>query len=564
MALPNTSTPGGVSSSTTPNAPVGPQQVFQNPNSLVKQNSQTQKIEEILTNISSRLGNITNIRTQAQSAVYDAFGNNFLTRGATQITDSIADSIESVFAKKEQHKEDPIAKALKEQSKVLEKLSTAIGTKSESNQNFDELIELTKNAEETRQQVVTRLEKISVENHDFYNTNITLLEEQKKVADQHLELLKSLSNKSSRRRKKITDDTESTQASPVNDAQIIDFETPDEDLVAMKQETVTSPVEEKKEEQREVKQVTLLEKIAASMIDTTKLLKQFVSSAPLSTQESDLESYRDKNVVTDVVDGQKAPKPNKWKRILDGATDVDANAMGFMKMVGAVVLGLTTVIKFFTSGPMKALLAVLTAFGSILPGLGGGPKLPVPVPSGTPPAPVPSSPKPQTPPVPSKPGKAAKIGRAMSKGVLPVIIAALAMAGIDEGLGALGVGDNQVNSVQDASNWDRMSALQKAESGIVRGIEHVGDFVGLDNVANEARVARIEKETSYLDEQMRQISETQRDIEQENRRFLNRANAAAQETSKNTVINNSTYVPVRTPVKNTDDSFNRYLNSVLQ
>ena len=566
MALPNVSAPGNVGASNVPNAPLGPQQVFQNPNAFTRQNSQTQKIEEILTNISARLGNITNIRTQSQSAVYDAFGNNFLTRGATQITDSIADSIESVFAKKEAPKEDPIAKALKEQSKVLEQLSLAINNKSSGSSNFDELIELTKNAEETRQQVVTRLEKISVENHDFYNANITLLEDQKKVADKHLELLKSLANRSTRRRKKIGDDSEPS-VSP-EPAHIIDFETPDEDLLAMKTETVTTPVEEKKEEQREIKQVTLLEKIASAMIDTSKLLKQFVSASPLSNQETELEKYRNKDTITDVVDGQKAPKPNPWKRALDGATDIDANAMGFMKMVGAVILGMTSVIKFFTSGPMKALLAILGALGSLkLPGLGGA-SVPTPSPTTRGPSVPTPAPVPNSPPVPDKKpggaGKVGKFGKAFAKGAIPAILAALALTAIDEGLGAMGVGDKQIDEVKDSANWDRMQTLEKVTSGAIRGAEKIGSFAGLDNVMNEVRAYRIEKETSYLDEQMRQISDTQRDIEQENRRFMNRAAAATQEAAKSTVINNSTFIPARTPVKNTDESFNRYLNSVLQ
>lgn len=88
------------------------------------------------------------------------------------------------------------------------------------------------------------------------------------------------------------------------------------------------------------------------------------------------------------------------------------------------------------------------------------------------------------------------------------LTAAATMAGgtlIDSGLGALGVGkdsegkDIQLNTKQDDKNWDKMSTFQKVESGMARGVEKVGRFFGLDNMANEAAQKRIETETKYLE-----------------------------------------------------------------
>lgn len=70
--------------------------------------------------------------------------------------------------------------------------------------------------------------------------------------------------------------------------------------------------------------------------------------------------------------------------------------------------------------------------------------------------------------------------------------------------GKLGVGkDDQGNDIkidqkQDDKNWDKMSWLEKAESGTARGIEHVGRWVNLDHIADQAQADRIKNETQYL------------------------------------------------------------------
>lgn len=103
---------------------------------------------------------------------------------------------------------------------------------------------------------------------------------------------------------------------------------------------------------------------------------------------------------------------------------------------------------------------------------------------------------------------AAMIGRgavAAAPYAAPAAIAYGAANAVDWGAGKLGVGkdeqgnDLQVNTAQDDVNWNRMSWWQKAQSGLARGIEKTGSFVGLDNIAREAQASRVKSETEYLD-----------------------------------------------------------------
>jgi len=72
------------------------------------------------------------------------------------------------------------------------------------------------------------------------------------------------------------------------------------------------------------------------------------------------------------------------------------------------------------------------------------------------------------------------------------------VAGVDAVFGAMGIGNKAVNKEQDEANWDRMTAMQKAESGIARGLEKIGSLLFMDNIANEAQATRIRNETEYL------------------------------------------------------------------
>jgi len=81
-------------------------------------------------------------------------------------------------------------------------------------------------------------------------------------------------------------------------------------------------------------------------------------------------------------------------------------------------------------------------------------------------------------------------------------ISAIGGMAIDAALNKLfGVGNVQItekDKKQDEANWQRMTGLEKAESGFLRTIETVGKFFGLSNMVKEAEAARIKNETEYF------------------------------------------------------------------
>jgi murein DD-endopeptidase MepM/ murein hydrolase activator NlpD len=73
--------------------------------------------------------------------------------------------------------------------------------------------------------------------------------------------------------------------------------------------------------------------------------------------------------------------------------------------------------------------------------------------------------------------------------------------GIDSALGLFGVGqglDDEALTAQDEENWNRATTLEKIQSSIPRGIEHIGNLFGLSNLSAQARADRIKDETEYL------------------------------------------------------------------
>lgn len=96
---------------------------------------------------------------------------------------------------------------------------------------------------------------------------------------------------------------------------------------------------------------------------------------------------------------------------------------------------------------------------------------------------------------------------------LPAAIAYGAAKTLDYGASALGVGDVQIDETEDEANWQKMSAGQKIGSGIARGIESVGSFLGLESFAKEAEASRIEKETKMLQGQTQSSGASEQTIE---------------------------------------------------
>lgn len=106
----------------------------------------------------------------------------------------------------------------------------------------------------------------------------------------------------------------------------------------------------------------------------------------------------------------------------------------------------------------------------------------------------------------------AKGARAALPYALPAAIAYGAARTLDYGASALGAGDVEIDETEDEANWQKMSAGQKIGSGIARGIESVGSFLGLESFAKEAEASRIEKETKMLQGQTQSSSASEQPV----------------------------------------------------
>ena len=62
----------------------------------------------------------------------------------------------------------------------------------------------------------------------------------------------------------------------------------------------------------------------------------------------------------------------------------------------------------------------------------------------------------------------------------------------------LKAGPDEAALRQDQANWDKMKWYEKTESGLARGIEKIGSFLGLDMFANRGANSRIQAETEAL------------------------------------------------------------------
>ena len=95
----------------------------------------------------------------------------------------------------------------------------------------------------------------------------------------------------------------------------------------------------------------------------------------------------------------------------------------------------------------------------------------------------------------------------VSKVLPVIASAAVAYAGvraIDWGAGKLGVGkdektgkDLQIDESKDSENWEKMNLWEKVQSGTSRGIEKVGDFVS-PNISRQAKFERVKNESEWL------------------------------------------------------------------
>ena len=195
-----------------------------------------------------------------------------------------------------------------------------------------------------------------------------------------------------------------------------------------------------------------------------------------------------------------------------------------------------------------------------------------------------------------------------AKAIGPQALIAGGLAAADGVAGMFGVGkdengeDIKIDSEQDDKNWSKMSAMQKLESSLARGVEHGADFMFMGNIANAARKKHSDAESEFfakkekeeLDKALRsnvqsgnrqslspeEIRDTSRwmqtdkvgvidNNEREIARMKQEADAARDRSTKESmmqivnsnVTNNSLIMPSRRYARNMDSSFNTYLKT---
>lgn len=161
---------------------------------------------------------------------------------------------------------------------------------------------------------------------------------------------------------------------------------------------------------------------------------------------------------------------------------------------------------------------------------------------------------------------------------LPAAAMAVVGMGVDHVAGRFGVGkDEQGNALKvdektDDSNWDKMSLWEKAQSGVARGIEKGGSFIGLGNMATQAKVDRVKSETEYF--KNKEGLQPVANMSESNISEISRNNANATAESKGTGntnivnaptnINNSKMVQSSSPFsppRNQESSQSSYITS---
>ncbi len=99
-------------------------------------------------------------------------------------------------------------------------------------------------------------------------------------------------------------------------------------------------------------------------------------------------------------------------------------------------------------------------------------------------------------------GSKGKVGSVLKKvggAALRIAGPALAIGAADWALGAAGLlGDKPIDETKDEENWQKSSIFEKAQSGVARTVENIGEWVS-PNLAKEAKATRIENESKYFE-----------------------------------------------------------------
>ena len=532
---------------------VGVQQAGVDPQSVQKQNDNNQAVANALREVQARLDNIMNVRGNVQAGVFGSFGNNFLSRGIVGIVDAITDSIDSVFGQGEDEREDPVSKAIKEQTAILREVSAA-----------------TSHVEKTSEIIVDEITLLRRDiNHNQELQHADTLD-QDKILENILDALsgtgRSYSEDAGLDSAAFSHIIDSLQGINANKTDGKAFEKVVDDIRAASSKTTSevTDVDSRDIEQQtpthNKKQSTILDKIFSTLTSINKNLDKLVRAQPMSTREAELDAIRVKRedlakrtAVEDIKTVDEGGKRGfDWSRILSGMLDFEANLRGMKNVFSIVVGAMRSGIGLLTAA-ISPIVGMLTKFGTVL-----GSVISSVASAGT-----------------SIAGTIASVGAGVVKKAMPYAIPAAVMgaagAGVDYLSGKFGVGGETIDVEQDDKNWAKMGFFEKFESGAARGIEKIAGVLSLDNFANEARASRITSETEYLKRKsagdgLAQIEVTQSDLKKLEMQMLNKSSpsGAGSVIQDNRVTQNQTIMPTRTVVENPESSYRRYMNNILQ
>lgn len=342
MALPNTS---------------GVQNAGVNPTDVQQKNDVSQAMNNFFREFSARMDNILNVRGNVQAGVFNAFGNNVLTRGGTQLSDLMFDTIKGLFADKEEEKEDPVTKALKEQLQVLNKISDTLENKNVAAIPVTDITDLLTVISGTMTNISQEFVKLNTTTESLLLTTNQIAEPSTTCCDRIVDQLSTqnislekiftvLTNNTiavpSKQDAKIdsvlpTNQPMEQQSAPVESA-------PKYSLVDRLRREDTSDIEEKPK-QEETKQITILEKILDVLFRSDKKLEKLVKDSPLSTREADVDSARVKSTIA----GKSLAEGNTQEKSLLESLGIIGSVISGIKdfgiIIGSVALSLTSIPK---------------------------------------------------------------------------------------------------------------------------------------------------------------------------------------------------------------------------
>jgi len=503
MVLPNTN---AGSPSVTPNLGINqPNRDGINANALANTNNANKVMIDTLKGIEAKLGNITNLKTNVQSSIFEAFGNNFMTRSTSALIDGVESALDKFFETPEEVKEDPIVEILKGHTELL-------------TLQKDTSLKLLENSMSSNNKLDADL--ISVSN---------IMGEQSKKFDTLIELMTEIFSGALEHSK--ADDTDplptigeittneipnsfnvTTPSSEIiqNEAsvtpEVTKADTPISDIKPtsfVSMEVMNESMNDLENDKKPTKSTQFLSDILKRLTEMAATLKSM--SGPLSTQESDLESKRKAEFI-----GSIKPNTTNASSLLDEAESPAPKSEGNSMVENA--LG--------AAGLWATTKGVLSKGKNLVKGIGVG-KL--------------------------------SIGGILGGAALDYGSEQLKEAGHEKSAAATSVLSNAVGGASLGATLG--SVVPGIGTGIGAAVGGaIGTGVGLWDNRETIFSKSVEPKADEIEQKQKEILET------ENKKAKESVTIAP---TNNTVNNNTTVLPTRTVVKNQEVSYNRYLDSVL-